>query len=387
MPDSQPSSFPHKTRVDSAHGIELNSTAEATGVPAFATAETPSGEVLSAIAGTDVDASARQLRGQAMELSAYLQEKQTLLDRRESEMNARLAVLENETRIARLRNEIRLKGAHDSETDCDQNDETVGHTVPFESASAPAAKPQIDCGIALDQHPENDLNSTIDFEPVTKNTPYKPSREVPAAERKLREEFSRTQATKPVEPSAPRASLPDEELSVSKLDSLRQALQDHKADLDKREQHLQSLHDQITELHRESLELRVATEHIWTDFRGHMPDEELAHSLAQHRAKLADHYKIANDELCRRREVLHQLQQHLSQQDEQLRRERLDMQMWIDRQRNEVEAKSATITAREFEFERREAELQRQSITWQKQREDYRHEIEQLSRRLRYANA
>ena len=118
-----------------------------------------------------------------------------------------------------------------------------------------------------------------------------------------------------------------------------------------------------------------------------MPDEELAQSLAQHRAKLADHYKIANDELCRRREVLHQLQQHLSQQDEQLRRERLDMQMWIDRQRNEVEAKSATITAREFEFERREAELQRQSITWQKQREDYRHEIEQLSRRLRYANA
>ena len=240
MLDSQPSSFPHKMRVDSAHGIELNSTAEATGVPAFATAETPSGEVLSAIAGTDVDASARQLRGQAMELSAYLQEKQSLLDRRESEMNARLAVLENETRIARLRNEIRLKGANDPETDCDQNDETVGYTVPFEAASAPAAKPQIDCGIALDQHAENDLKDTIDFEPVTENTPYKPSREVPAAERKLREEFSRTRATKPVEPSAPSVSLPDEELSASKLASLQQALQDHKADLDKREQHLQS---------------------------------------------------------------------------------------------------------------------------------------------------
>ncbi len=384
MPDSQPSSFPHKTRVDSAHGIELNSIAEAKGMPAFANAEAPSGEVLSAIAGTDVDASARQLRGQAMELSAYLQEKQSLLDRRESEMNARLAVLENETRIARLRNEIRLKGTPASAPVGDQDDEPAVHTVPCEAA---AAKPQIDCGIALDQQTESNLNERIDFEPLVENGPYEPTREVPAAERKLREEFARSQASRQAEESAPSPSHSADEASTRELDALRQALQDHKADLDKREQHLQSLHDQITELHRESLELRVATEHIWTDFRGHMPDEELAKSLAQHRAKLADHYKIANDELCRRREVLHQLQQHLSQQGEQLRRERLDMQMWIDRQRNEVEAKSATITAREFEFERREAELQRQSITWQQQREDYRHEIEQLSRRLRYANA
>ena len=118
-----------------------------------------------------------------------------------------------------------------------------------------------------------------------------------------------------------------------------------------------------------------------------MPDEELAKSLAKHRAKLADHYKLANDELCRRREVLHQLQDHLSQQQEKLRRERLDIQMWVDRQRNDVEAKAANITAREFEFERREAELQRQAIAWQKQREEYRQQIELLSRRIRYSNA
>ena len=386
MTDSQPSSFPHKTRVDSAHGIELSSSVELdSGADGCARAAVPSSEVLSAIAGTDADASARQMRGQAMELSSYLQEKQSLLDRRESEMNARLAVLENEARVARLRNEMRLK----SVAECDgpaTEAETSDTRLATESENTPI-KQTIDCGIALDEKTEQDVNDSIDFVPMPPPMPYKPTREVPPAERKLREDISRTRSSQ--QASKHRSNeLPDPAASSTReLDAMRRAIEENKVDLEKRERHLQSLHDQITELHRESLELRVATEQVWTDFRGHMPDEELAKSLAQHRAKLTDHYKLANDELCRRREVLHQLQQHLGRQGEQLRRERLDMQMWIDRQRNEVDAKSASITVREFEFERREAELQRQSITWQKQREDYRHEIEQLGRRIRYASA
>jgi DNA repair exonuclease SbcCD ATPase subunit len=328
-----------------------------------------------------------------MELSAYLQDKQELLDRRESEMNARLAVLENESRIARLRNELRLKGITD-QSNIDVDDST-------ENSIDNSDDGPLDYGIALDTYafsmpdPTSDdetESDEIEFVPLSNRDEYKPHRTVSDAERRLRAEFAantrakRKLAAKRIKTSR-KAPEPDHEKTTEQLDAMRQALQDHKAALDNRERHLEALHDQITELHRESLELRVATEQVWTDFRGHMPDEALAKSLANHREKLVDHYKLANDELCRRRQILHELQQQIGHQEEQLRSERLDLQMWVDRQRNDVEAKSATMTAREYEFERREAELQRQSITWQKQREDYRHEIEQLSRRLRYANA
>ena len=190
-----------------------------------------------------------------------------------------------------------------------------------------------------------------------------------------------------VEAPVDTSNSPQAAVDCCESDDLQTALATRKQHLDDREVRLQAFHDQVTELHRESLELRVATEQLWNEMRGNMPDEALARTLSEYRNRLADHYKMAIDELSRRRDLLHQQQHDAQRQERQLRSERLDIQLWVDRQRNELEAKSAELAARELEFDRREADLQRQAVLWQKQREEYRHEIERLGRRLRHSVA
>ncbi len=82
-----------KTRVDSAH------TTPGSDIPL---SPDPPLELLRAIAGQDEKQAEFQLRGQALELAGILQEKQRMLDERESDLNAKTAQIENELRHTRL---------------------------------------------------------------------------------------------------------------------------------------------------------------------------------------------------------------------------------------------------------------------------------------------
>ena len=83
------------TRVDDAHTIDS--------LASLPEADDPSTALLKAIAGVNEADSAKQLCGQAIELASHLQKKQKLLDRRESELNAKLAMIENDIRLRRIR--------------------------------------------------------------------------------------------------------------------------------------------------------------------------------------------------------------------------------------------------------------------------------------------
>ena len=84
------------TRIDPAHELNKPGTRGAESSP----------ELLRSVAGMNDESSARQLRGQALELIAHLQNKHRLLERRESELNAKLAMLDNEARATRLRSHV-----------------------------------------------------------------------------------------------------------------------------------------------------------------------------------------------------------------------------------------------------------------------------------------
>ena len=86
------SSLPTTSRVDLAHSA----------VPTEEPLAAPD-DLLEAIAGYDPASSTQQLRGQALELASMLREKQRLLEQRESELNARTALLERDLRSVRLK--------------------------------------------------------------------------------------------------------------------------------------------------------------------------------------------------------------------------------------------------------------------------------------------
>jgi hypothetical protein len=68
----------------------------------------------------------------------------------------------------------------------------------------------------------------------------------------------------------------------------------------------------------------------------------------------------------------------LNTQEQQLRQQRREIQMWADRRYDEIEARLAKLILRERELDQLEGEYQRQTLVWQQQREAYREEIERL---------
>jgi hypothetical protein len=301
---SRPAKHDSTTRVDSAHPVDTSGS--------LPKADAPDPDLLTAVAGQNARVSAKQLKGQTLELASFLQKKQELLDRRESELNARLAILESESRASRLRFD------QSRSTDGSQDDDllTDGRSPDYDSLAG-ASQERVSGGA--------------------------------------------------VDPAAV-----DQAALAEKINHLSQ-----------REEQLQRLHDQIVELHREALELRIATEQTWAELSLSVSEQRLAATLKKHRTRLIDHYKLVSDELARRRDDLHRLRDQLAEHESDLRRQRLEVQLWVDRQRNEVEARRAETSLRESELARRQAEFQRDSVQWQKQREDYRREIDSLSRRLR----
>ena len=59
------------------------------------------------------------------------------------------------------------------------------------------------------------------------------------------------------------------------LERQRQLLRQREEKLDRRQRHVDQMHDEITQLHREALELRLASEQVWTDLMEEFPSEEL----------------------------------------------------------------------------------------------------------------
>lgn len=329
-----------RTRVDTAHAPDL-----------FSEPNAPSLELLQAIAGQDSEQSAPQLRRQALELATLLRNRHRALDQRESELNARTALLENELRSSRLKQQNAMPPAENVAAE-----PTRRPTL----AEALAATPQ-------EQEPTPLWNTEEEpFEPASERASEPASAEPSPAIRSAEWLESDTEIAEP---------------STQREQQWR-ALRQREAKLDSRQQHLNELQEQITRLHREALEMRLATEEVWAQLtRGESP-EQLAERVQQARQQLAEHYRLANESLAQRTDELHRMRQELHEQEQRLRGQRRELQLWADRRYDEIQARTSRLMMRERELDRMEAEFERQTMQWQRQREAYRQEIEQLARHV-----
>ena len=364
-------------------------------------------ELLAAIAGHDPAQAGQQSRGQAIELATLLQEKQRLLDQRESELNARSALLENDLRNSRLKprphaeDQTHASAPEPNEVEpgpmeygIDLADEAT-HDPSVENPPAIAPSPDQLAGSASEAvqfrstqdrwrsdfdeivqiDSTSDTSSTSDHFADHDDQQVEPTIPIPSVD---------TAAEAIHESSIQQAESSDEmRIQQRELDEQRTALLKRKAQLDARSAHVDQLYDQVTTLHREALELQLSTESIWSDLNADYAADDLSTQLAETRSRLADHYRLTNETLAQRKDELHELREELNSQESRLRQQRRELQMWADRRYDEIESRTAQLIRRERELDRMEAEFDRQSIQWQQQREDYRQEIERLSWELR----
>ena len=131
---------------------------------------------------------------------------------------------------------------------------------------------------------------------------------------------------------------------------------------------LEQLRGELDRLHRETLEIRLATEELWVQLSGAAPPAALVQSLGRIRGKLAEHYRLANAELHAQKEELERTRGQLAEQHDKLAHERRRFEQWAATQQKETQQQASRLIARERQLDRRETELRTHSQQWQVER-------------------
>lgn len=412
-------------RIDAAHGRPDGHRAPHVAVPASgAPAESPLPAPEEALAFV------AQLRGQAAELAEYLARRQGDLDEREAALHARSAELEKQSRAARLWVLERQHELHE------QRAELGGQPRQPSQADLDAAQTQQQLAAHL-AHREQELGkreqelatreahwaeacekqkSDLEAELWRREAQWQsPSAEQVAERRrledlsgKLREREQRlgraesllaeqqaeveTRARQcdrlrteldDLERSQRQVLAGERERSEAELARRKLALEQRGEELDVRTAAVEQLRGDLTRLHRETLEMRLATEELWAQLAGALAPATLTQSLARLRAKLADYYKLSERELESRQQDLGRLAAKVAGQHDKLAARRQQVEDWAGKRQAEIEQQAVRLVAREQELARIERRFQQRELDWQAERDGFQQEIRRLMREIR----
>jgi hypothetical protein len=126
----------------------------------------------------------------------------------------------------------------------------------------------------------------------------------------------------------------------TRLDARQEWIERQKAGLDQ-------VRDEALALHRQSLEMRLIAEQLWAQISGRLPPAEVTQAIAQMRLKLAEQYRIEEDQLAARRNELIELSQRIAAQHHELTTLRSGLRDWAAARQAEIEQQAATLVARQ----------------------------------------
>ncbi len=105
---------------------------------------------------------------------------------------------------------------------------------------------------------------------------------------------------------------------LAELEKQRQAVERRSEQVDQCQATLEKLRAELSRMHRETLEIRLATEELWGELSGTVPPAALTQSLGRIRSKLADQYRQANAELQSQKDELERIRGQLAEQYKKL---------------------------------------------------------------------
>ncbi len=299
----------------------------------------------------------RHVETQAAQLAEHLRHRQQELDHREAELNAWAAQLERDARAARLWLEERQAALDEAAL-------RPGTIMLQDEAICRKAEALA----GREKHLEQ-----LDAELVAEREALQKFHEQLTAERQLLEEESRNQRERlAAEEGRLAAEIQRQRSEIEKrselVDQSRTALDQFRAELDR--------------MHRETLEIRLATEELWAELSGSAPPATLTQSLGRIRSRLADHYRLATADVQQKKQELEGLRDQLGEQYEKLVRQKRSFDTWATACREEVEQQAARLEARGEELDRREADMAEYSRTVQAEKLELQQEIRRLRSKL-----
>jgi septal ring factor EnvC (AmiA/AmiB activator) len=135
-------------------------------------------------------------------------------------------------------------------------------------------------------------------------------------------------------------------------------------------------------MHRETLDVRLATEELWVQLSGSTPPAALAESLGEMRNRLSQHYRESAADLSRQKSELEAARTEMAEQLEAVMKRKQEVDDWARRQEEELRQQAKRLRDRETEIRQREADLSDATHLRESERLAFEAEIHHLKRRM-----
>jgi hypothetical protein len=433
---------PRRSRIDGPHPVDSQPPPSdlADGAPALSLLEAiepPSDDLIAAVTGQSEAARREQLDLQANQLAEHLRERLRDVDHREAQLNARVAQLESDLRAGRVW--LREQEHEFAEREAELRRQLEDAQVRGEPGAV-AAEATVDLdgvraelterGEALALK-ENELREQrFEFqrqssalrhaqqlweqeqarqqaELARERERLKIAFEEKSAERdrQLRsaEELVASQSEQLVRDRAELAAerchfgerqRDEAEALTERKNTIEAELADQRSRLDGRAEWverqragLEQVRAEITVLHRQSLEMRLVAEQLWSQIAGRMSPAEVAQSIARLRLKLAEHYRLEEQALEAKKQELIELSDRIANRHRELSVLQSGLKDWSAARQTEIEEQAGQLAGREQELLAQQDEIRRARMQWQGERLSYEQQLRELRAQLRGAAA
>ena len=271
-----------------------------------------------------------QVRLQADQLAVFLRNRQAELDHREAELNSRIARLDSDTRAARL-------WLGQREADLAARTEELGKREEFLREQHEEQAAQLAAAEAAlrqqSQQRQSDNSMTQQAEQLRRRQLENADSqlaETQAEIQKLRDQLRSRQRSLADETAVLREQMAAEHRNaMDDVELKRKAVQRRADQVDRSRAALKQLRAELGRMHRETLEIRLATEELWVQLSGAAPPAALTRSLGRIRSKLAEQYRHANAELIEERKELEAIREQLTNQHESLLKQKRRFEKWV----------------------------------------------------------
>jgi hypothetical protein len=396
--------------------------------------EEPSAELVAAVSGENLESRREQLQLQVAQLAGHLRDRLREVDRREAQLNARGAQLEADLRASRLWLRERETEFQQRENGLQRQIEELQERpaprpldVEAEPFDAPALQQELaerEHQLALREtelrerrfeidrqaaamrhaqqlceqqrsHQERELAHERDqvareFQELTAER----DQQLRAAETLLAEharqlEQDRTalladrQTWEEQKSRQRRANEERQQASEAELADHRQRLEARQDWIERQKAGLEQVRGEILALHRQSLEMRLLAEQLWSQITGRLAPAEITQTISQLRLKLAEQYRLEEQNLQGRRDELVQLGERISQQHRELTQLRTGLRDWAAARQAEIESQAAALAQRELAIDHQQEQFHRAQREWQSERRHYEQQIRDLTSQLR----
>jgi len=166
------------------------------------------------------------------------------------------------------------------------------------------------------------------------------------------------------------------------LEQKRQAVQRRSEHVDQARAALEQLREELTRTHRETLEIRVATEELWVQLSGAAPAATLTRSLSRVRTQLMEEYRRVTQQNDEQRQELVAIRSELAEEHERFVRQKAQFEAWLQQRQAESAATTERLVARERQLNRREAQMAEEAHTWDVERLEYQQELRRLHKQM-----